>query len=90
MSSFLNTVAPLRSADQITHARSLDNATHTHAPRAAILDVETVQKMVPNCPEPSDVALVNAYEGDLKLLGKAELCHLRDRICHHVQNSRID
>jgi hypothetical protein len=37
--------------------------------------------MVPNCPEPSDVELVNAYDGDLKLLGKAELCHhLRDRI----------
>jgi hypothetical protein len=39
----------------------------------AILDAETVEKMVPNCPEPSDMALVNAYEGDLKLLGKAEL-----------------
>eukprot|EP01047_Picozoa_sp_COSAG01_P050434 COSAG01_NODE_5103_length_4481_cov_13.715883_2_plen_93_part_00 len=47
---------------------------------AAILDAETVEKMVPNCPEPSDVELVNGYEGDLKLLGKAELCHPRDRI----------
>jgi hypothetical protein len=51
---------------------------------------------VPNCPESSDVKLVNdwcaEHPGDLKLLGKAELCHhLRDRICHRVQNStRID
>jgi hypothetical protein len=36
-------------------------------------DAETVEKMVPNCPEPTDVQMVNDYEGDLKLLGKAEL-----------------
>ena len=37
-----------------------------------ILDQETVEKMVPNCPEPTDIAMVNAYDGEMKLLGKAE------------------
>jgi diaphanous 1 len=39
----------------------------------AILDAETVEQMVPNCPEQMDVDMVNSYEGDPKLLGKAEL-----------------
>jgi hypothetical protein len=70
--------APARSTTP--HNSHTRHARERWACCAAILDAETVEKMVPNCPEPSEVALVNAYEGDLKLLGKAELCHLRDRI----------
>ena len=38
-----------------------------------ILDAETVEKMVPACPEASEMIQIRDYEGDLKLLGKAEL-----------------
>lgn len=38
----------------------------------AILDAETVEKMVPACPEPQEMLEINGYDGDLQLLGKAE------------------
>jgi hypothetical protein len=37
-----------------------------------ILDAETVEKMIPACPTAEETIQITAYEGDLKLLGKAE------------------
>ena len=37
-----------------------------------ILDAETVEKMIPACPTAEETMKINGYEGDLKLLGKAE------------------
>jgi actin len=63
--------APARSTTPLnSHTR---HARERWACCAAILDAETVEKMVPNCPEQMEIDAVNAYEGDLKLLGKAEL-----------------
>lgn len=38
-----------------------------------ILDAETVEKMIPACPEASEMVEIQGYDGELKLLGKAEL-----------------
>ena len=37
-----------------------------------ILDAETVEKMIPACPTAEETIQINGYEGDVKLLGKAE------------------
>ena len=37
-----------------------------------ILDAETVEKMIPACPTAEETIQITAYEGDQKLLGKAE------------------
>ena len=37
-----------------------------------ILEPETVEKMVPACPTVAETTIVTDYDGDLKLLGKAE------------------
>lgn len=37
-----------------------------------ILDAETVEKMIPACPTAEETIQIKGYEGDLKLLGKAE------------------
>ena len=38
-----------------------------------ILDAETVERMIPVCPQASEMIQIRDYEGDLRLLGKAEL-----------------
>ena len=45
-----------------------------------ILDAETVEKMVPACPTGEEFMQVKNYEGDLKLLGKAEQCVLYSKL----------
>ena len=37
-----------------------------------ILDAETVEKMIPACPTAEETLQITGYEGDLKILGKAE------------------
>lgn len=52
---------------------SLDEiAAAVQAMDATVLDVEAVQNMIRFLPDPDEVALVNAYEGDEERLGKAE------------------
>eukprot|EP01048_Picozoa_sp_COSAG05_P021946 COSAG05_NODE_4206_length_1622_cov_1.228496_1_plen_371_part_00 len=37
-----------------------------------VIDLETAELLLSNCPEPTDIATVNAFEGKTKLLGRAE------------------